>query len=117
MFHKWRSSNCLPAVGVHAGHPPLTSLRSFAPPYAGAKGAYHLTPFTREMSEGKGGACCVIPNGAKRSEESPAAISTLDEIPRSARNDSGFAVQDRRPRSSRRHRICLDISLEIYQEV
>ena len=23
-----------------AGHPPLTSLRSFAPPYAEAKGAY-----------------------------------------------------------------------------
>ncbi len=39
-FHKRRPSNCLPAIGVHAGHPPLTSLRSFAPPYAEAKGAY-----------------------------------------------------------------------------
>ncbi len=28
-----------PSVWLQA-HPPLTSLRSFAPPYAGAKGAY-----------------------------------------------------------------------------
>ncbi len=38
VFHKRRSSNCLPAVRLHAGHPPLTSLRSFAPPYAPRRG-------------------------------------------------------------------------------
>ncbi len=40
VLHKRRASKCLPAVRLHTGHPPLTSLRSFAPPYAEAKGAY-----------------------------------------------------------------------------
>ncbi len=41
MLHKRRSSDWLPV------HPPLTSLRSFAPPYAEAKGAGSIrrTPF------------------------------------------------------------------------
>ncbi len=40
VFHKRRASKRLPVVRLHTGHPPLTSLRSFAPPYAEAKGAY-----------------------------------------------------------------------------
>ncbi len=35
---KRRPSDWLAAIGVHAGHPPLTSLRSFAPPYALRRG-------------------------------------------------------------------------------
>ncbi len=38
MFHKRRPSDWLAAIGVHAEHPPLTSLRSFAPPYALRRG-------------------------------------------------------------------------------
>ena len=37
-LHKRRPSDCLPAIRLHAGHPPLTSLRSFAPPYAPRRG-------------------------------------------------------------------------------
>ena len=38
VFDKQRPSNHLPAIGLHAEHPPLTSLRSFAPPYASRRG-------------------------------------------------------------------------------
>ncbi len=54
-FHKRRASKHLPTVRLRAGHPPLTSLRSFAPPYAEAKGAYGFPPFTGEMPEGQRG--------------------------------------------------------------
>ena len=49
-FHKRRPSTRLPAVRVQAAHPPLTSLRSFAPPYAEAKGAYHIDHLRNNLS-------------------------------------------------------------------
>ncbi len=41
LFDKRRPSDFLPAVRLPAGHPPLTSLRSFAPPYALRRGRTH----------------------------------------------------------------------------
>ena len=43
-FHKRRPSDSRPAVRVHTGHPPLTSLRSFAPPYAPSRRGRALSP-------------------------------------------------------------------------
>ncbi len=58
-------------------------------PLRWSEGGVPLDPDNEGMSEGKGHTGYVILNGAKRSEESPAANYTLDEIPRFARNDSG----------------------------
>ena len=44
VFHKQLPSNRLPAIRLHAGHPPLTLLRSFAPPYASRRVLVALRP-------------------------------------------------------------------------
>ncbi len=52
VFHKRRPSNCLPAVRLHAGHPPLTSLCSFAPPYAPRRGRTNTSALNHIRRQG-----------------------------------------------------------------
>ncbi len=47
---KRRPSDWLAAIGVHAGHPPLTSLRSFAPPYASRRGRTDFSHSSNTLS-------------------------------------------------------------------
>ena len=84
------------------GIPPLTSLRSFAPPYAEAKGAYACTPCHSERSTlsfrakrgifppsqsvrgARGDALAAVPQAA--SVKSPAICDNYQGIPRSHRS-------------------------------
>ena len=80
-FHKQHPSNRLPAIPLHAVHPPLTSLRSFAPPYAGAKGAYRLPSLMGEMPEGQRGLHIIV--GA-RPRGCPGAVPGTPDSPQSS---------------------------------